>query len=472
MKKRKSTSIVALLMSLVFVTSAFAGCGDEIENAPVETTTAATTTAATVNENLWDCAVCGSSGIASNFCPNCGTSKEGPAETTTEATEETTKATEATTTAATTTKAATTTAATTKATTAASVAQPVETTAALPATTPSGTVGKYAYNTLTTDEKALYDALVTGIKNYKTKIAVPVNMDKNDVAKVAKMVYFQEPSLMFKGYGEVTATDVPVVYSFSSNDLVKMNNALTSAMGNIQATFPANATEFDKVKAIHDYIIKKSVYSKDNPYSSYAYGPLVAGVGQCEGYAKAMTYACNYFGIENVRVTGTKYNGLSHAWNKVKISGAWYNIDAMWDEVDSASSNSMVRYTFFAIPDSDMKNSHVVQSSFTLPAATSWAANYFKVYGLYASSAAEATTMMQKAMISCAKSKREYVQIRCASKAVYDEAYRNICTNGGYATIVSTSNATSGCHKATAKSLGDTSFQTTDRYIIELRVAY
>ncbi len=478
MKKKKSTSLIALLMSLVFVTSAFAGCGDEIENPPAEATTTAateaTTTEATVNPNLWDCAVCGSSGIASNFCPNCGTSKEGPAE-------ETTKATEATTTPAETTKATTTTAATTKATTkatttapATSVATPVTTTPAVTAApVVSGNVGKHAYNQLTTDEKKVYDAIVAGLNAHETTIEIPVKMSRDNVRKVVRIVYYHEPSVAFAGFeANSSGTEVDIEYDFTATQTKNMFSQLNGAMASIQAAFPANATEFDKVKAIHDYIIKKSSYSTTSIYSGYAYGALVAGQAQCEGYAKGFAYACNYFGIENVRVTGNKYNNLSHAWNKVKINGSWYNVDTMWDEVDSASANSMVRYTFFCLPDSDMQISHIVQSAVSLPAATSWSANYFRVYGLYASSAAEATTMMQKAMISCAKAKREYVQIRCSSKAVYDEAYRNICTNGGYAQIVATSNATSGCYKATARSFGDSSFQTTDRYIIELRVSY
>ncbi|MBQ5314507.1 MAG: hypothetical protein J6J52_00615, partial [Oscillospiraceae bacterium] len=274
--------------------------------------------------------------------------------------------------------------------------------------------------------------------------------------------------------GKFSGTTFTPKYSFTASEAAAMDKACDNAMSKIQAKFPANASDFDKVKAIHDYIVQNTVFSKDNKYSAYAYGPLVAGVGQCEGYAKAMTYALTYFGLENVRMTGTKYDGLSHAWNKVKVSGKWYNIDATWDEYYTEKSSKAVRYTFFLIPDAGIMSgsgrNYIPQCSFTPPSASSWDNNYFVKSGYYATSVAEAKTKMQQAAINAAKNKQEVIQIKCSDKAVYDEAKAWLKSN--YTTVQNTVNGTSGCYKCTVKSFGDTTFLTTDKYILELVVTY
>ena len=498
MMKRKSSALLALVMAVMMSVSVFSGCKKkEIENTPTDTTAA---TVAVMGDTWdcgscgqagvsskfcpncgeakdWTCSSCGQSGVTTKFCPNCGAPKDGADVPQTEATVPT-EAPEATTVATTQATTAATTQATTAATTAATTkATTVATTTTAKQEAPSAYIknaNRYVYGTLSNEEKQAYVDIYNGMKNRDSRITTSANVSADKFKEIVMDVVYQEPTNYVAMGGTFSGTTFTPKYSFTADEAAAMDKACDSAMSKIQAKFPANASDYDKVKAIHDYIVQNTVFSKDSKYSAYAYGPLVAGVGQCEGYAKAMTYALTYFGLENVRMTGTKYDGLSHAWNKVKVSGKWYNIDATWDEYYTEKSSKAVRYTFFLIPDTGIMSgsgrNYIPQCSFTPPSASSWDNNYFVKSGNYATSLAEAKTKMQQAAITAAKNKQEVIQVKCSDKAVYDQASAWLKSN--YTSIVNTVNSTSGCNKCTAKSLGDTSFLTTDKYIIELVVTY
>ena len=109
-------------------------------------------------------------------------------------------------------------------------------------------------------------------------------------------------------------------------------------------------TTYDKVKRIHDYIIKN--YS----YSTYGYKlngktaddtrsvgrMLTMKRGCCVGYSKLMKVFCDYYGISCTLVSGT-----DHMWNAIQINGKWYALDVTWDDTDGKQKNSKEQYQYF-----------------------------------------------------------------------------------------------------------------------------
>ena len=109
-------------------------------------------------------------------------------------------------------------------------------------------------------------------------------------------------------------------------------------------------TTYDKVKRIHDYIIKN--YS----YSTYGYNlngktaddsrsvgrMLTMKRGCCVGYSKLMKAFCDYYGISCTLVSGT-----DHMWNTIQINGKWYALDVTWDDTDGKQKNSKEQYQYF-----------------------------------------------------------------------------------------------------------------------------
>ena len=134
-----------------------------------------------------------------------------------------------------------------------------------------------------------------------------------------------------------------------------VNPLFDGTKSQIDAMLPANATTYDKVKAVHDKICSMVSYENStqnigNPYYQTPYSLYYDADGDgkietvCAGYAKMMKLQCNKYGIPCVLVTGVTDSGEYHMWNYVQIeNGVWYAVDATWDD------QSTTMYDFFLV---------------------------------------------------------------------------------------------------------------------------
>ena len=115
--------------------------------------------------------------------------------------------------------------------------------------------------------------------------------------------------------------------------------ALTAKLNQVMESLDLDTkTEYEKVKAIYDYIASHVVYDWDNlEDDSYklkhtAYAALVNGTSVCQGYATLFYRMCLTAGLDARVITGSNTPGYSdHAWNIVRIGNLYYNIDVTWD---------------------------------------------------------------------------------------------------------------------------------------------
>ena len=134
-----------------------------------------------------------------------------------------------------------------------------------------------------------------------------------------------------------------------------VNPLFDGTKSQIDAMLPANATTYDKVKAVHDKICSMVSYENStqnigNPYYQTPYSLYYDADGDgkietvCAGYAKMMKLQCNKYGIPCVLVTGVTDSGEYHMWNYVQMeNGVWYAVDATWDD------QSTIMYDFFLV---------------------------------------------------------------------------------------------------------------------------
>lgn len=121
-------------------------------------------------------------------------------------------------------------------------------------------------------------------------------------------------------------------------------------------------SDYQKVKAIHDYICNTVDYDNENlENEAYklkftAYAALCNGKAVCQGYAVAFYRMCKEAGLSVRLIAGTG-GGVAHAWNIVKIAdntraaGKYYNIDCTWDGQDAETI-----HTWFLLNEKDFKN--------------------------------------------------------------------------------------------------------------------
>ncbi len=85
--------------------------------------------------------------------------------------------------------------------------------------------------------------------------------------------------------------------------------------------------------SVVDFTTEQAVVSP----AFYLEGILYAegyGYAVCDGISKTYSLLCNVAGVECVRVVGLAGEGSfgGHAWNKVKVDGQWYVVDATWGD--------------------------------------------------------------------------------------------------------------------------------------------
>lgn len=164
-------------------------------------------------------------------------------------------------------------------------------------------------------------------------------------------------------------TSFNVKYSISSwnetpaeteyvNNYVK--NKLPDVLGESQ-------TEYDKVKAIHDYIILNFDYSYSDTYnakSHSAYGMITNGRGVSSAYSLLFDAFCRAAGLETRIVFSdesyviTENSFFNHSWNMVVVNGRWYHVDVTWDDQPHLKNGIVYNY-FLKSSDYFLKNYHL-----------------------------------------------------------------------------------------------------------------
>lgn len=126
------------------------------------------------------------------------------------------------------------------------------------------------------------------------------------------------------------------------------------------------SSQYEKIKAVHDYITKKVTY--DNALTKYtAYDALYSGKTVCNGYALLTYKMLLEIGVPIRIIVGDATNSSGevglHAWNIVKIGTYWYNLDVTWD--DSLNSTKYFLKNEAAFSNHDRDEAYSTQAFYT-----------------------------------------------------------------------------------------------------------
>ncbi len=133
------------------------------------------------------------------------------------------------------------------------------------------------------------------------------------------------------------AVALNVTYDGSKSDIERRRAEMDAAVAKIAAAASAGATNLDKAKAVHDYLINSTEYDHSLAMTT-SYDLLVNGKSVCNGYSLSYKMVMDKLGIPCELVTSAAMN---HQWNAVQIDGTWYNVDVTWDENYTESMDSL-----------------------------------------------------------------------------------------------------------------------------------
>lgn len=154
---------------------------------------------------------------------------------------------------------------------------------------------------------------------------------------------------------------VSIIYSFDVDELKSIKAETEQLVDDAVKSIGADGlSDYEKVCAVNEYLCDNVYYPDAEPYEPVthtAYGALKNGCAVCEGYACATKLILNSFGVECDIEVGDCLNGGGHAWNLVKLDGAWYQVDVTWDDQSNDRSD------YLLVTDEYMKQSRTWEES-------------------------------------------------------------------------------------------------------------
>ena len=111
------------------------------------------------------------------------------------------------------------------------------------------------------------------------------------------------------------------------------------------------ASEYEKVREIHDFIATTVAYDEAgltdaaNVLQYTAYAALMNGTALCQGYSTLFYRMARRVGL-SVRLIAGDGEGEEHSWNIVKIGEEYYNLDTAWDATDDPEDAETLRKYF------------------------------------------------------------------------------------------------------------------------------
>ena len=245
---------------------------------------------------------------------------------------------------------------------------------------------RYGRTKLDADSQYVYDCLVKGCESAQAEINIDIsgkNIDlQNELSTIYTMFYSDYPEYFWVtgGYSALCKNNILTMnpeYSIPDNNLNAAKSRYNAKVNEL--TSGLKGSNYDKSKTLHDRLIDTVSYI-DTPNGQNAYGALVEGKAVCNGYARAYQHLMNSVGIPAWYVRGTSINpatntSIGHAWNLVKLDGAWYYTDVTWDDQDDNTF-----YEYLNITTEKMAEGHTIEQSFAylVPIANTTNANYYK----------------------------------------------------------------------------------------------
>lgn len=129
-------------------------------------------------------------------------------------------------------------------------------------------------------------------------------------------------------------------------------------------------TTYDKIKAIHDYIIINTKYVREEETdangnllfplgTNKAYGPLINKIASCGGYTDLMSLFLYKMEIQNYKISSEE-----HIWNLVYIDGTWKHLDLTWDDPITSTGEDLLTHNFFLISTQELIAKNVAEHDY------------------------------------------------------------------------------------------------------------
>lgn len=237
---------------------------------------------------------------------------------------------------------------------------------------------KWGYNQLNASQKEAYALLFEAATTFTYQIDVSrLNLKANDFETAYWAFDYDNPQFLALGNGYSYyyyistgyLQKVTITYGRTYSQIMPVQQIFNATAESVINKADSQLTDYAKLKYIHDWIVNNTVYTLNGPaYKSEADGAVVYGKALCEGYSKTFMYMAQKLGFECICVVGSVDN-TAHMWNMVKLNGAWYHVDATFDDPITSDGSNILTHDYFLVGTYEISKTHTINNPVSVPSA-------------------------------------------------------------------------------------------------------
>lgn len=238
-------------------------------------------------------------------------------------------------------------------------------------------VYEYYRSTLNDNQKILYDEIKEAYLQFKDKFSTSVkDIQETEFCESFYAVILDHPEIYWiesyrvvkKFSGAVNTNKViHLEYSFNMKEAKEIKRNIESKYNEIINEAKTLDTDEEKVKFVHDKLVRMAKYKDYEKKDKYKYQSIVSlfesGESVCAGYAYSFKFIMDNLNIKAIAVQNIEKNDVesSHIWNMVFLDGKWYNLDVTWDY--QSSTEDEISYKFYLQDNDSFYKTHKIQKS-------------------------------------------------------------------------------------------------------------
>lgn len=260
---------------------------------------------------------------------------------------------------------------------------------------PQSEVGNgYYYKQLDAGDQGIYRQMLYGLRQMESVIRLEAGRD-NSPEKIYEYILYDRPELFWcAGSCQMTVyrdyTEFRPAYACSETERQQRQKEIDSAVQECLAGISADASEYEKIRMIYEYLVNSVDYNENASDNQNIYSAFVGKSSVCAGYSRAVQYLLNQLGIECIYVVGTAQNQEAHAWNIVQCEGKYYHVDATFgdpvflgEESGEKLPENIIYYDYLCCTDQEIMADHTISDDIEYPVCDSEDLNYYRMHDMY-----------------------------------------------------------------------------------------
>lgn len=303
----------------------------------------------------------------------------------------------------------------------------------------------YAFGQLSEEEQELYLEILDALLYFREDVRLS-SCDKELISRIFQCVLNDHPEIFYvEGYTYTEYTLGSLLkkitftgsYTISREEAAGKQKQIEDYVNQCLSGIPEGTDEYGKVKYIYEYLIHQTDYDASAEDSQNICSVFLERKSVCQGYAKATQYLLNRAGIFSTLILGRVVGGEGHAWNLVKIDGAYYYVDTTWGDASYQAVGSgypagkipTINYDYLCVTTEQMEQTHTFDNVVELPVCTSTEANYYVREGVYFEEWDE--EKVEEIMADSYRRGEAYVTLKCADGDVYRKMRKTLIEEQG-----------------------------------------